>query len=129
MTNTIVRSAFRSAALTSVNSRFVRRGQIPSLSRRDGVKFLTIRISRVREERRGEDRLPFYLHEILLRRESTRRSGKRGSGTGGSKKKRHSTSSPRGADRTCTESTLFSPLESRGGKSLVPRANFGKHRR
>lgn len=44
MTNTIVRSTFRSD--TSVNSRFVRPGQIPSLSRRDGVKFLTIRISR-----------------------------------------------------------------------------------
>lgn len=56
----------------SVHFRFVHSGQIPSLSRRDSVKFLTIRISRVRGK---GDRLPFYLYEILLRQKSTRRSG------------------------------------------------------
>lgn len=81
--------------------------------------------SRCEFQERGES-LPFYLHEILLRRESTRRSRAAALAT---RRKDIPRASPRGADRTCTESTLFSPLESRGGKFLVSRANFGKHRR
>jgi len=50
MTNTVVRP-FRSDTRASVNSRFVRPEQIPFLSRRDGVKFLAIRISRAQAVR------------------------------------------------------------------------------
>lgn len=91
---------------------------------RDGVKFLTTRILR------AGGRLPFYSREILLQRESTRRSGNAAAAAPRLREEKtfHGPSLV-GLIERVPESTPFSPLESRGGKSPVPRANFGKHRR
>lgn len=104
---------------------FVRPGRIPSLSGRGGVKFLTMRILRERTDvlHFTYTRSSYDGNQHVDQGERARRRRQN------CKEKRHSTGAPRGADRMCTESTPFSPLESRGGKSSVPRANFGKHRR
>lgn len=93
-------------------SRFVRPGQIPSLSRRDGVKFLTTRISRARGGRRVFHFT--YTRSSYDRNQHVDRGIAPARGSIGCTEKRHSMSSPRGADRTCTVvNPIFTPRVTR----------------
>lgn len=119
----------RATSRASVNSRFARPSRI--LRPYPGVKFPTNFQERARgrrDEERRRKRLPFYLREILLRRESTRRSEKRARA---SARLQGGKDIPRGADRTCTKShnLHFHPSSHEVVNPRSPGRNFGKHRR